>query len=63
MCQDAYAKEKYQVRVAFKILQDGDHIPVGYKKASGHLIFDVKMDSTQNYRWVKNNHLTPDLED
>ena len=46
MWQDAYAKEMYQVGVAFKILQDGDHITVGYKKASGHMIFDVNMDLT-----------------
>ena len=52
----------YQVGVAFKILQDGEHITVGYKKDSGHLIFDVKMNFTQKAWWVKNNHLTPDIE-
>ena len=41
---DAYAREIYHVNAAFKILQDGEHIPVGYKKSSGHLIFDIKMD-------------------
>ena len=45
--QDAYAKEMYQVGVAFKIMQYGDHIPVGYNKASGHLIFDIKMYFTR----------------
>ena len=53
----------YQVGVAFKILQDGEHITVGYKKSSGHLIFDVNMDFTWKAWWVKNGHLTPDLED
>ena len=52
----------YQVGVAFKILQDGENIPVGYKKASGNLIFDVKMDFTREARWVKSGHFTPDLE-
>ena len=30
--QDAYAKEMYQVGIAFKILQYGEHITVGYNK-------------------------------
>ena len=38
----------YQVGVEFKILQDREHIPVGYKKGSGHLIFDIKMDFTRS---------------
>ena len=41
----------------------GGHIPVGYKKASGHLIFDIKMDFTRKSRWVKNGYLTPDIDD
>ena len=53
----------YQVGVDFKILKYGEHITVGYKKASGHLIFDIKMDLTRKVQWVKNGHLTPDLED
>ena len=53
----------YQVGVAFKILQDGELIPVGYKKSSGHMIFDIKMNFTRKARWVKNGHLTPDIED
>ena len=40
----------YNVGVAFKILDDGEAIPVGYKKASGHLIFDVKMGFTRKAR-------------
>ena len=63
MWQDAYAKKTYQVGVAFKILQYREHIKLGYKKASGHLIFDVKMAFTWKAWWVKNIHLTPDLED
>ena len=61
--QDDYEKDMYQVSVAFKIMQDRWHIPVGYMKASGHLIFDVKMDFTQKAQWVKNGNFTPDLED
>ena len=53
----------FQVGIAFKILRDNEHILVGYKKASGHLIWLVKMDFTQKDRWVKDVHRTPDLED
>ena len=37
--QDAYNKEMFQVGIAFKIFRDNEKIPVGYKKASGHLIW------------------------
>jgi hypothetical protein len=35
--------------------------PPGWHKASGHLVFDVKMDFTRKARWVKDGHKTPDL--
>ena len=47
---DALTKEIMAVGVEFKILEDYEHIPVGYIKSSRHLIFDVKMDSTQKSR-------------
>ena len=53
----------FQVGIAFKILRYNEHIPVGYKKASGHLIWSVKMDFTLKARWVKDGHRIPDLED
>ena len=37
--QNYYKKEMFQVGVAFKILRDDEHIPVGYKKSSGHIIW------------------------
>ena len=61
--QDSYKKEMFQVGVAFKILRDGEHIPVGYNKSSGHSIWLVNMDFTRKARWVKYDHRTPDLED
>ena len=51
--QDAYKKEMFQVGVAFKILRDDEHIPVGYERSSGHIIWTVKMDFTRKARWVK----------
>ena len=41
---------------AFKILENGDIIPVGYEQSSGHFVFDVKMDFTHKARWVKDGH-------
>ena len=60
---NALNKEMYEVGVAFTILEDNEHVPVGYSKSSGHIIFDVKMDFTRKARWVKDGHKTPDLED
>ena len=39
-------KEMRAVDVAFEILEHNENIPVGYKKSSGHMIFDVNMDFT-----------------
>ena len=48
------------VGIAFTILDDGIKPPPGWRKASGHLVFDVKMDFTRKARWVKDGHRTPD---
>lgn len=58
--QDAIMKEMKNVGVAFEILPEGKKAPPGYIKASGHLVFDVKMDFTRKARWVKDGHRTPD---
>ena len=50
----------HNVPVAFEILPTGAPVTVGWKKSSGHLIWDVKMDFTQKDRWVKDGHHTPD---
>ena len=47
---DSLAKEMYNVGVAFKIFEEHEHVPVGYSKSSGHIIFDVKMDFTRKAR-------------
>jgi hypothetical protein len=41
---DANAKEMKDVRVAFKILLDGQSVPIGYQKIPCHVIFDIKME-------------------
>ena len=57
---DAIKKEMRNAGVAFKILEEKEQLPVGYKKATGHLVYDVKMDFTRKARWVKDGHRTPD---
>ena len=57
---DAHKMEMTNVGIAFEILPNGEKAPPGWSKASGHLIFDVKMDFTRKARWVKDGHRTPD---
>ena len=60
MWKDALALEMINVGVAFEILEEGQMAPLGWNKASGHLIWDVKMDFTRKARWVLDGHKTPD---
>ena len=46
--------------IAFTILDNGVKAPTGWRKDSGHLVFDVNMDFTRRARWVKDGHRTPD---
>jgi hypothetical protein len=56
---DAIAKEMKDVRVAFKILVDGQSVPIGYQKIPYHMIFDVKMeDFSRKARLVAGGHKT-----
>ena len=60
MWRDALKKEMYNVGVAFEILDEGAHAPHGWKRVTGHLVWDVKMDFTRKVRWVLDGHKTPD---
>ena len=60
MWRDALKKEMYNVGVAFEILDEGAHVPHGWKQVTGHLVWDVKMDFTGKARWVLDGHKTPD---
>ena len=60
--QDALKLEMTNVGVAFKILEHHENVPPGYRKSSGHIIWDLKMDFTRKARWVKDGHRTPDPE-
>ena len=53
---DAINKEMCNVGIAFNILENDEALPVGHKKTTGHMIFDVKMDFTRKARWVLDGH-------
>ena len=53
-------KEMTNVGIAFEILSPGQTAPPGWSKASGHLVFDVKMSLERKSRWVLDGHLTAD---
>jgi hypothetical protein len=58
---DLLAKEMGDLIIAFEFKENGEKAPPGWHKASGHVIFDVKMDFTWKARWVKDGHKTPYL--
>jgi hypothetical protein len=56
---DAIAKEMKDVRVAFKILPDGQSAPIGYQKIPCHMIFDIKVEDFRcKARLVAGGHMT-----
>ena len=57
---DSVNLEMSNVGIAFEVLRAGEKAPPGWRKSSGHIIFDVKMDFTRKARWVKDGHRTPD---
>ena len=59
---DAIKNEMMNAGVAFNILEEKEQLPVGYKKATGYLVYNVKMGFTRKARWVKDGHRTPDPE-
>ena len=46
------------LNIAFEFKEIGEKAPPGWFKASGHIVFDVKMDFTRRARRV---HKTPAL--
>ena len=46
----------HEFGIAFEILKEGDHVPRSYKRVTGHLIFDVKMDFARKARWLLDVH-------
>ncbi len=58
--RDSLAKEMGNLMIEFEILEPGQKAPPGWFKATGHIIFDVKMDFTRKARWVKDGYKDPD---
>jgi hypothetical protein len=54
----AILKELKNNAVAFRFLEDGEHIPVGSTWVPFHMIFDIKCDFTRKARFVAGGHLT-----
>jgi hypothetical protein len=50
--RDAIHKEMKNNRLAFKILDEDQAAPIGYKWIKCHMIFDIKMDFTRKARYV-----------
>ena len=47
------------VRIAFKILANGDKVPIGFQHMQCHMIFDIKMeDLRRKSRLVAGGHMT-----
>ena len=42
--------------MAFNILETGEVAPLGYKKTSGYLVFDIKMGFTRKVQQVLDGH-------
>jgi hypothetical protein len=57
--RDALALEMTNVGVAFEVLERSQSVPPGWKKVTGHLVWDLKMDFTRKARWVLDGHKTP----
>ena len=44
------------IGVAFDILGTQQVAPIGHRKTSGHIAFDVKIDFTRKARWELDGH-------
>ena len=57
-CEKAILKEMKHVRPAFRVLDDGEIVPVGSQWIPCHMVFDVKVDFTCKARFVAGGHKT-----
>ena len=56
--REAIELEMKNVRVAFKVLNDGEEIPPGYQHMTGHMIYEIKLGEgfRRKCRWVGGGH-------
>ncbi len=56
---DSIAKEMKNVWTVFKILANGDKVPIGFQHMRCHMIFDIKMEDLRRKLWlVAGGHMT-----
>ncbi len=56
---DSIAKEMKNMWIAFKILANGDKVPIGFQRMRCHMIFDIKMeDLHRKSQLVAGGHMT-----
>ena len=56
--QDMVKKEMNNIEIAFRFLdEDRARVPIGFKKITCHLIYNVKFDLTRKARYVGGGHL------
>jgi len=55
---DAIHKEMKNNRMAFKVLEEDERVPIGYNGIKFHMILEIKMDFTRKARYVARGHLT-----
>ena len=60
--RDEICKELYNVWIDFDILDWNYHMPVGWNKFTGNMVFHIKMYFTRKALWVLDGHRTPDQE-
>ena len=47
------------IKVAFKVLPDGEEVPVGHQYMNCHMVFDLKIDGfKRNVHLVAGGHMT-----
>ena len=51
-------KEMKNVMPTFKVLDENEMVPIGYKLITCHMIFNVKMDFTWKACFVKGEYVT-----
>lgn len=56
--EKAILKEMKHVRPAFRVLDNGETVPVGSQWIPCHMVFDVKVDFTRKARFVAGGHKT-----
>ena len=54
--RDTKDKEMKSIGVTFDILETGEVASMSYKKTSGQIVFDIKIDFTRKAQWVINGH-------